>query len=103
MDTAYILNFLKELQLHNSKTWMDDHREQYLQAKQYFVELVEHVLRELQAIDPELHGVKAAECIFRINKNDFSKKGEAPYKGHFGAGLSPGGRHSPFANYILVL
>ncbi|OKL39813.1 DUF2461 domain-containing protein [Pontibacter flavimaris] len=103
MNIPFILSFLRQLRQHNSKVWMDAHREEYLQAKAYFVELVEYLLAELQQFDASLYGVSAQECIFRINKNDFSKKGEAPYKGHFGAGISPGGRHSPFANYVLVL
>jgi uncharacterized protein (TIGR02453 family) len=82
---------------------MDEHREEYLQAKSYFIEAVSFLLESLQQHDPTLRGVTAQECIFRINKNDFSKKGEPPYKGHFGAGMSAGGRHSPFANYVLVL
>ncbi|MCC9138561.1 DUF2461 domain-containing protein [Pontibacter silvestris] len=103
MDTGFILRFLGELQQHNSKAWMDLHREEYLQAKAYFTELVSNALQQLQTIDPAMHGVTATESIFRINKNDFSKKGEAPYKGYFAAGMSPGGRHSPFANYVLIL
>ncbi|AKD02006.1 DUF2461 domain-containing protein [Pontibacter korlensis] len=103
MNIRYILDFLQGLQQHNSKQWMDVHREEYLQAKAYFVELVEYLISQLQQFDASLHGVTAQECIFRINKNDFSKKGEVPYKRHFGAGISPAGRHSPFANYVLML
>ncbi|WP_266202642.1 DUF2461 domain-containing protein [Pontibacter kalidii] len=103
MNIPFILSFLRQLRQHNNKVWMDAHREEYLQAKAYFVELVEHLLAALQQFDASLQGVSVQECLFRINKNDFSKKGEAPYKGHFGAGISPGGRHSPFANYVLVL
>ncbi|WP_276499249.1 DUF2461 domain-containing protein [Pontibacter litorisediminis] len=103
MNIPFILSFLEQLQQHNSKAWMDEHREDYLQAKAYFIELAEHVLEQLQQFDASLHGVRVQECIFRINKNDFSKKGESPYKSYFGAGISPGGRHSPFANYLLAL
>jgi uncharacterized protein (TIGR02453 family) len=103
MDTAFILRFLRELQRNNSKQWMDLHREQYLQARQYFLDLVNDTLQQLTSLDPSLLGVTAQESIFRINKNDFSKKGEAPYKGRIGAGMSKGGRHSAYANYILVL
>lgn len=103
MDTCAVLAFLQNLQQNNSKLWMDSHREEYQQAKSHFTQLVNHLLQSLQQFDTELHGVTAQECMFRINKNDFSKKGEPPYKGHFGAGMSPGGRHSPFANYVLVL
>jgi len=103
MNINLILNFLRELQQNNSKVWMDAHRSEYLQAKSFFRDLVEQLLAQLKTIDPALHATTAADSIFRINKNDFSKKGEAPYKGHFGAGISPGGRHSAFANYIFVL
>lgn len=94
---------MQDLQQNNSKLWMDSHREEYKQAKAHFTVLVNHLLEALQQFDNDLFGVTAQECIFRINKNDFSKKGEPPYKGHFGAGMSPGGRHSPFPNYVLVL
>lgn len=103
MNSTYILEFLHALQQNNSKVWMDAHREQYLQAKGYFTELVAYALAQLQTIDGSLLGVQPPKCIFRINKNDFSKKGEAPYKGRIGAGMSRDGRHSPYANYILVL
>jgi uncharacterized protein (TIGR02453 family) len=103
MDTAFILDFLRELQSNNSKHWMDLHREQYTEARQYFTDLVNNTLGQLITIDPSLHGVTAQQSIFRINKNDFSKKGEPPYKGRIGAGMSKGGRHSAYANYILVL
>ncbi|GHA76989.1 DUF2461 domain-containing protein [Pontibacter akesuensis] len=103
MSIAFILHFLEQLRENNSKDWMDAHREEYLQAKAYFVEIVAQLIGELQQFDPSLIGVTPQQCIFRINKNDFSKKGEAPYKGHFGAGISQGGRHSPFANYVLLL
>ncbi|WP_161888599.1 DUF2461 domain-containing protein [Pontibacter russatus] len=103
MNNFAILGFLRALQQHNSKPWMDQHREEYLEAKAGFANLISQLLAGLQQSDPGLHGVTAAECLFRINKNDFSKKGEPPYKGHFGAGMSPGGRHSPYANYVLVL
>lgn len=103
MDVSLILDFLHDLQQNNSKEWMDRNRERYTRAKGEFYRLVAHLLEQLRGIDPELHQVTPLECIFRINKNDFSKKGEPPYKDHFGAGISPGGRHSPFANYVLVL
>ncbi|GAB3200333.1 uncharacterized protein (TIGR02453 family) [Pontibacter aydingkolensis] len=103
MNIRLILDFLHELQKNNSKSWMDENRERYLVAKGEFHKLTAHLLDDLRLIDPQLNKVTPGECIFRINKNDFSKKGEPPYKDHFGAGISPGGRHSPFANYVLVL
>lgn len=103
MNIPFILHFLERLRQNNSKDWMDAHREEYLQAKEYFMEIVTRLIEELQQFDASLLGVTPQQCMFRINKNDFSKKGEAPYKGHFGAGISQGGRHSPFANYVLLL
>lgn len=103
MDIPLILDFLRDLQQNNSKAWMDSNRERYISAKDEFFKLTAYLLEGLRLFDKELNNVTPAECIFRINKNDFSKKGEPPYKDHFAAGMSPGGRHSPFANYVLVL
>ncbi|TPE43519.1 DUF2461 domain-containing protein [Pontibacter mangrovi] len=103
MNVRLVLDFLSLLQQHNSKAWMDEHREEYLLAKAHFVEMVAYLIEALQQTDASLLGVTPQECLFRINKNDFSRKGEAPYKGYLGAGISAGGRHSPFANYVFAL
>ncbi|WP_242916590.1 DUF2461 domain-containing protein [Pontibacter liquoris] len=103
MNLPAILTFLEELQQNNSKDWMDLHRQDYIRAKNDFTDLVNFLLAQLKTLDPALHATTAAASIFRINKNDFSKKGEPPYKGHFAAGISPGGRHSAFANYVVIL
>lgn len=103
MNIPFILDFLADLQRNNSKLWMDAHRDRYQEARHHFTQLVAFAIQQLQQIDASLYGVTPQECMFRINKNDFSKKGEAPYKGRMGAGISRGGRHSPYANYILVL
>ncbi|MHA6249384.1 DUF2461 domain-containing protein [Pontibacter sp. CAU 1760] len=102
-DNRAILSSLRRLQANNAKAWMDAHREEYQQVKANFAATVQILLDALQQFDPSLQDVPVAACMFRINKNDFSGKGAAVYKGHLGAGISAGGRHSPFANYVLVL
>jgi uncharacterized protein (TIGR02453 family) len=103
INMRLILDFLGDLQKNNSKAWMDDNRERYMMAKEEFLKVIAYLIKKMQQFDSSLINVTPAECLFRINKNDFSKKGEAPYKDHFGAGISQGGRHSPFANYVLVV
>ena len=103
MDTALILNFLKDLQKNNNKEWMDAHRPQYEAARDAFKEIVSVLLAELTRFDEDLTGIVPKDCIFRINRDIRFSKDKTPYKINFGAAISEGGRRSPNADYYLHL
>ena len=46
-NTAYILNFLKQLSQNNNREWFTENKPQYQQAHEYFISLVELVISEL--------------------------------------------------------
>lgn len=95
------LEFLKSLSQNNDKTWFDAHRNEYAQAKNDFELFVSRVLEGLADIDSSLTEVKAKDCIFRIFRDVRFSKDKTPYKTHFGAYLSRGGRKFSGAGYYL--
>ncbi len=100
LQTATI-TFLKQLSKNNNKQWFDDHRDQYAAAKEDHEALVANILDGLSASEPWFKEQKAKDCIFRIFRDVRFSKDKTPYKAHFGAFFSKGGRKYPGAGYYL--
>lgn len=103
MDRALILEFLRQLAANNHKAWMDEHRADYQRVRTEFTTLIRQLLQELQAFEPDIRGLQPADVMYRLHKNDRSQRDPETYKRHLSAGLKPGGRHSPWAGYYVVL
>lgn len=101
--TRLILNFLSELKEHNHKEWMDEHKQQYQEARQAFVELVDELLEGMKVFDPSLEGIQPKECIFRINRDIRFSKDKTPYKIWMSAVMAEGGKKTLQAIYYLHL
>lgn len=101
--TRLILNFLSELKEHNYKEWMDEHKQQYQQARQAFIELVGELLEGMKVFDPSLEGIQPKECIFRINRDIRFSKDKTPYKIWMSAVMAEGGKKTLQAIYYLHL
>lgn len=95
------LKFLKDLKKNNNKPWMDAHRDAYLAAKEDHENFVTAVLEKFSKSDPDLVGLKAKDCTFRINRDVRFSKDKSPYKSNFGAYFSRGGKKSIYAGYYF--
>jgi len=82
---------------------MQEHRADYLRARDAFAALVTEVLHRATPALPELAGLTPAQVLFRLHKNDRSQTDPEPYKRRLGAGLVPGGRHAQRAGYFVAL
>jgi uncharacterized protein (TIGR02453 family) len=103
MDLAFVLDFLRRLAANNNTAWMQEHRADYLRARDTFAALVTEVISQATPVAPELAGLTPAQAMFRLLKNDRSQTDPEPYKRRFGSGLVPGGRHAQRAGYFLAL
>lgn len=104
MNLALVLDFLRALAANNNKAWMDQHRADYHQARAEYTAFITQLLRDASAdLEPGLRGLSPSDVMFRINKNDRFQQSDEPYKRHMGAGIKPGGRHSPQAGYFIAL
>jgi uncharacterized protein (TIGR02453 family) len=97
------LLFLRELKAHNTKEWFDENRDRYQTAKANVLTLIDRLIEEIAGFDPDIRGLEAKQCLFRINRDIRFSKNKAPYKTNFGASIAKGGRRSPFAGYYLHL
>jgi uncharacterized protein (TIGR02453 family) len=103
MLQAATLKFLRDLKKNNDKSWFDAHRTQYDAARQDFEQFIQAVLDKHSKNDPDLNGLTAKKCMFRINRDVRFSKDKSPYKTNFGASMDRGGKKSGFAGYYFHL
>jgi uncharacterized protein (TIGR02453 family) len=95
------LKFLKELQKNNNKTWFDEHKAQYQEAKADYESLVQQIIDGISRQDEEVQGLQVKDCTFRIYKDVRFSKDKLPYKTNMGAAFVKGGKKSPCAGYYF--
>ncbi len=84
MGKRQIFDFLRDLRDHNSKEWMDEHRDRYHAAKETWLEETQGFLDRLKQHDPSLGQLRPKDCIMRINNNNVFHPDKPTYKDHFG-------------------
>jgi uncharacterized protein (TIGR02453 family) len=97
------LSFLKVLKKNNNKTWFDNNRDKYLDAKNNFEEFVASLLSEMISIDEDLKDLLPKNCTFRINRDIRFSKNKTPYKINLSASFNKGGKKSIYAGYYFHL
>lgn len=95
------LSFLSDLSRNNNKAWFENHRGDFEAAKDDFASFAGKVLESMQKQDEDLAPLIIKDCLFRINRDVRFSKDKSPYKSHFAALMSKGGKKSNFAGYYL--
>jgi len=101
MLQTHTLRFLRQLAANNNKPWLDAHRADYETARADFEQLITRLLQLMTPLEPALAGQQAKDCIFRIYRDVRFSKDKTPYKAHFSAYFSKGGRKYEGAGYYL--
>jgi uncharacterized protein (TIGR02453 family) len=86
------LKFLKDLKKNNNKPWFDANRKRYEEAKADFANFIQLVIDAHGKKDKSIAGIKAKDCLFRINRDIRFSKDKSPYKTNFGASINKGGK-----------
>lgn len=97
------LQFLQHLSTNNNREWFHANKPAYQAAKADFEAFVTALIDVLSASDPDMHGLQASVCVFRIHRDVRFSKNKAPYKPNFGASITKGGRKSLIPGYYIHL
>jgi uncharacterized protein (TIGR02453 family) len=95
------MKFLSQLAKNNNKDWFDKHRDEYQLAKEDFEVFIDDLIVKMRPLHPELANITAKDCLFRIFRDVRFSKDKTPYKAHFGAFISKGGRKYEGPGYYL--
>jgi uncharacterized protein (TIGR02453 family) len=95
------LKFLKALGKNNNREWFQANKEWYDRIKGEFEIFVNLLIGEVGKLDPEVKGIVAKDCVFRIYRDTRFSPDKTPYKTNMGAYMVRGGKKSPFAGYYF--
>lgn len=95
------LKFLSQLAKNNDKSWFDENRKLYEEARKEYMELIDEVILQLKKSDPAIGDQTAKSSIFRINRDVRFSKDKSPYKTNFGASINAHGRKSMMPGYYV--
>ncbi|GHV04125.1 TIGR02453 family protein [Bacteroidia bacterium] len=99
-----VLQFLKELEQNNNREWFHANKERYDVLKKEHQAIVQQLINRITLFDPDIAGLEAKDCLFRIYRDIRFSPNKVPYKTHFGAYMATqGGRSSLKAGYYLHL
>lgn len=87
MSFYKLFEFLRDLNRNNNKEWMDEHRKEYHEVRDFYIEWLNQMDIKLAQIDPEYSPTTGKQAINRINNNLLFHPNKPVYKDHFGAGL----------------
>ena len=97
------LTFLKSLQKNNNRTWFEKNREKYETAREDFANFINGLIAEIAKHHPEVKGLEAKNCMFRIYRDIRFSKDKTPYKTHFSAQVGVEGRKSEMADFYIQI
>ncbi len=97
------IRFLKDLAKNNNKPWMDEHRNEYLNAKTDFESFISSLIKQTATFDKDIQDLEIKDCTFRLNRDIRFSKNKTPYKVNMGASLDRGGKKSIYAGYYFHL
>lgn len=95
------LQFLKQLEKNNNKSWFDSHRKEYDSAREDFTFMVTGLISGIAGFDKPIGHLMAKECLFRINRDVRFSKDKRPYKNNLAAYFNKGGKKSNGSGYYL--
>lgn len=98
-----ILGFLRELAANNNREWFHANKERYDALKEEHEGLVRQLIGKIALFDPEVAGLEAKDCVFRIYRDIRFSPDKRPYKNHIGAYICKGGKNSRYSGYYWHL
>ena len=78
MIDASVLKFLSKLHKNNNKAWFDDHRSDYDNCRNLFIQSTGKMIQLIAAFDAPIGTLQPKDCIFRINRDVRFSKDKQP-------------------------
>jgi uncharacterized protein (TIGR02453 family) len=95
------IKFLKTLSKNNNKPWFDEHKNDYLNAKEDFGNFVADLIKKTAQFNGDVKELQVKDCVFRINRDIRFAKDKTPYKKNMGASINRGGKKSIYSGYYF--
>ncbi len=96
-----VFKFLRCLKKNNNREWFKANKAEYDKVREEFIDFVDSLTSRISKFDPQIEGLFAKDCLFRIYRDIRFSKDKTPYKIVFGASMNPHGRKSGIPGYYI--
>lgn len=87
-----LFEYLGELRNNNQRDWFNANKERYTELREPWLADLQRLIDLLADSRPELRGITARDCAYRIYRDIRFKADKTPYKTYFSACKGPQGR-----------
>lgn len=87
-----LFEYLGELRNNNQRDWFNANKERYTELHEPWLADLQRLIDLLADSRPELRGITARDCAYRIYRDIRFKADKTPYKTYFSACIGPQGR-----------
>ena len=87
-----LFEYLGELRNNNQRDWFNANKERYTELREPWLADLQRLIDLLADSRPELRGITARDCAYRIYRDIRFKADKTPYKTYFSACIGPQGR-----------
>jgi len=96
--------FLEALAANNDRSWFAAHKSEYELLRAQWTSQIQRLIDAMASTyAPELAGLEAGKCIYRIYRDIRFSNDKSPFKTYFSALISPRGRHFDGACFYVHL
>ncbi len=96
------LKFLQDLAEHNHREWFQQHKDQYLSARENALQVTRLIIQQLAKVDNTISAaLNPEDCLMRIYRDIRFSKDKTPYKINIGIGISSNGKSFNGPGYYI--
>lgn len=98
-----LYDFLTRLQANNNREWFKANKGEYESLRALWLADIDRLTGHMGEWWPELRGLSAKQCAYRIYRDTRFSSDKSPLKDYFSAGFSPAGRKAHGAGLYLQM
>ena len=100
---ARLYDFFRQLEINNNREWFKANRAEYDELRELWLADIDRLIRHMTGWYPEMAGLTASRCAYRIYRDTRFSLDKTPYKLYFSAGFGPNGKSGHGAGYYLQM
>ncbi|MFG6396051.1 MAG: DUF2461 domain-containing protein [Muribaculaceae bacterium] len=100
---ARLYDFLSRLASNNNREWFKANRAEYDELRELWLADIDRLIGHMTAWYPEMHGLTAKQCAYRIYRDTRFSHDKTPFKLYFSASFSAKGKSTHDAGYYLQM
>lgn len=93
--------FLRELRANNDRNWFNANKQRYDYLRQLWLADLQRLIAMMTPAHPEIRGVQARDCAYRIYRDLRFSLDKTPYKTYFSAAIGPQARKTMQSCFYL--